>query len=311
MLLRFRAYLEVLSELSTSTARNVLFADMRDTLFQGDPFDPAVLPPARQSAMTPGGELPYVLFSEEGDLEHNATFREDQLDQMWARPITSTSFLLQRSGGLCQAVLQRCTAVQYILALPESTLVAKHCRASLYSTAYVSANSSDYNGNRLLRCSQYAPRMQAFCVCLERCRHSRHNQTQFQEADQCEPQIRDCFNESVVDAMIDQTVVCAGTIIGGRTALMSYLQLMSDVAHFVTKESCMEYGVDQVITCALISCEDSVHATHVMRLRVQLFLVALCLMGQHAWCSSARCAWHSAIWASLLHAQGVSSRLVA
>ena len=48
--------------------------------------------------------------------------------------------------------------------------------------------------------------------------------------------------------MIDQTVVCAGTIIGGRTALMSYLQLMSDVAHFVTKESCMAFGIDQVIT---------------------------------------------------------------
>ena len=70
----------------------------------------------------------------------------------------------------------------------------------------------------------------------------------FRRLTRCEPQIRDCFNESVVDAMIDQTVVCAGTIIGGRIALMSYLQLMSDVAHFVTKESCMAFGIDQVIT---------------------------------------------------------------
>ena len=86
VLLRFRAYLELLNSLNTSTARNILFADMRDTLFQGDPFDPAVLLPARQSAMMPSGELPYVLFTEEGDLEQNATFRDDELDLAWARP---------------------------------------------------------------------------------------------------------------------------------------------------------------------------------------------------------------------------------
>ena len=61
-------------------------------------------------------------------------------------------------------------------------------------------------------------------------------------------QLRDCFNESVVDAMLDKTVVCAGTVLGGRTALMSYIQLMSEVAHFITKESCMAFGIDQVIT---------------------------------------------------------------
>lgn len=59
-------------------------------------------------------------------------------------------------------------------------------------------------------------------------------------------QLRDCFNETVVEAMMDSTVVCAGTILGGRTPLLSYLQLMSEVAHFITKESCMAFGIDQV-----------------------------------------------------------------
>ena len=59
-------------------------------------------------------------------------------------------------------------------------------------------------------------------------------------------QIRECFNESVVEAVMDATVVCAGTILGGRNASMAYLQLMSDIAHFTAKESCMTFGVDQV-----------------------------------------------------------------
>ena len=68
----------------------------------------------------------------------------------------------------------------------------------------------------------------------------------------CEPQIRDCFNDTVVEAMMDQTVVCAGTVLGGRTALIAYMQLMSYVAHFVARDSCtMEWGIDQVHTQGL------------------------------------------------------------
>ncbi len=45
---------------------------------------------------------------------------------------------------------------------------------------------------------------------------------------------------------MESTVVCSGTIIAGRDALQSYLQLMSDVTHFIAKESCLqEFGVDQ------------------------------------------------------------------
>ena len=45
---------------------------------------------------------------------------------------------------------------------------------------------------------------------------------------------------------MDSTVVCSGTIIAGRDALLSYLQLMSHVTHFIAKESCFEqFGVDQ------------------------------------------------------------------
>ena len=59
-------------------------------------------------------------------------------------------------------------------------------------------------------------------------------------------QIRDCFNESVLESLMDATVVCAGTTMGGRDAIMAYLQLMSDIAHFLAKESCfVTFGVDQ------------------------------------------------------------------
>ena len=49
---------------------------------------------------------------------------------------------------------------------------------------------------------------------------------------------------------MDQTVVCAGTIMGGRSALASYLQLMFDVVHSITRESC-DWGFDQVFPMAL------------------------------------------------------------
>ena len=54
--------------------------DLRGTQFQGNLFNPATLPPARQTAAASGGELPYVLYLEKGDLEQNATFREDESD---------------------------------------------------------------------------------------------------------------------------------------------------------------------------------------------------------------------------------------
>lgn len=87
VLSRFRAYLEVLNGLGSTVARNVLMADVRDTLFQGDPFSPAVLPPPRESAaVRPGAALPYVLFTEEGDPSYISTMRNDTYDQAWVRP---------------------------------------------------------------------------------------------------------------------------------------------------------------------------------------------------------------------------------
>ena len=64
-LLRFSAYLELVSGLSASVARNVMLSDVRDVLFQGDPFLPAVLPAPKESSLRPGAALPYVLFTEE------------------------------------------------------------------------------------------------------------------------------------------------------------------------------------------------------------------------------------------------------
>ena len=62
---RFRGFMEVLNSPSTANARNIFMADIRDVLFQGDPFSPAVLPAPKESPLRPGAALPYVLFTEE------------------------------------------------------------------------------------------------------------------------------------------------------------------------------------------------------------------------------------------------------
>ncbi|KAK9834908.1 hypothetical protein WJX81_007882 [Elliptochloris bilobata] len=80
-LLRFRAYKEVLDALK-GAARNVLMVDLRDVLFQSDPFAADALPPSKQ-AMRPGGELPYVIFTEEGDAAHPLLIENDEYDKLW------------------------------------------------------------------------------------------------------------------------------------------------------------------------------------------------------------------------------------
>ena len=71
--------------------RNVLLADMRDTLFQGDPFSPEVLPAPKTVAARPGAELPYVLFSEEGDLTTKITIRSQPANLEWVRAPTAAA----------------------------------------------------------------------------------------------------------------------------------------------------------------------------------------------------------------------------
>ncbi|KAK9834876.1 hypothetical protein WJX81_005701 [Elliptochloris bilobata] len=83
VLLRFLAYQEMLDSLRPGSVRNILLADMRDTLFQGDPFSPEVLPAPQTAAARPGAELPYVLFSEEGDLTTRVTIRSQPANLEW------------------------------------------------------------------------------------------------------------------------------------------------------------------------------------------------------------------------------------
>ena len=52
-------------------------------------------------------------------------------------------------------------------------------------------------------------------------------------------QVEKCSNKSVLTAIADSTLVCAGAILGGRAAMRAYLALMLDVAHFIAHESCM------------------------------------------------------------------------
>ena len=63
----------------------MLLADLRDTLFQGDPFNPAVLPASQMRKSSLSGALPYVLFSEEGDLTTRITIRSLPANLEWVR----------------------------------------------------------------------------------------------------------------------------------------------------------------------------------------------------------------------------------
>ena len=82
---RFLGWLEVLSGLNAATTRNILTVDARDTLFQGDPFSQHWLPAPKESEHTPGTQLPYVLFTEEGDTVEPALMRNDPWDLAWVR----------------------------------------------------------------------------------------------------------------------------------------------------------------------------------------------------------------------------------
>ena len=225
VLSRFRASLEVLA---AAAARNVLMADVRDTLFQGDPFALSVLPAPRESAHEPGAALPYVLFTEEGDSVNPSTIRSDPYDQAWVR-----------SASRVCAGLRDAMASALPLALCES-----HAHVGVLRKRGQAAGKGD-----------------------KRCRPDvAARETGMQVSTLCDGgQIRDCFNESVVEAVLDATVVCAGTILGGRNASMAYLQLMSDIAHFTAKESCLTSGVDPVhlalwlcprypIICSVVYC---------------------------------------------------------
>lgn len=56
---------------------------MRNTLFQGDPFDPDFLPMARKSTPPPEAALPYVLFSEEGGTKNPVTINSQPANLEW------------------------------------------------------------------------------------------------------------------------------------------------------------------------------------------------------------------------------------
>ena len=80
------------------SVRNVLLADVRDTLFQGDPFNPDVLPVsnAGAAAQQPGEALPYVLFSEEGNLTTRVTVGSQNSNRHWVCPQPRPCPLLPR-----------------------------------------------------------------------------------------------------------------------------------------------------------------------------------------------------------------------
>ena len=226
VLLRFLGYLEILRGPGTASARNVLMTDVRDVLFQGDPFAPAVLPASRVTAHRAGDALPYVLFTEEGDYTYVSTFRNDSYDQAWVR--TPGGRLRGRGPTCCS---------------PGACVAG--CRDSSCFTAV--------RATRMLRpagARPHACRRRACALVLSPCRGSACSRVpaccHTSKAGGA-GQVRDCFNDSVVDAMLDVTVVCAGTIMGGRDATIAYLRLMSDIAHFVAKEACMAFGVDQAI----------------------------------------------------------------
>ena len=61
-------------------------------------------------------------------------------------------------------------------------------------------------------------------------------------------QLVQCFNDTVLDEIGGELVNCAGTVLGGYTAIQAYLQLMMDVGLYVAKENCLKWvGGDQAI----------------------------------------------------------------
>ena len=98
--------------------------------------------------------------------------------------------------------------------------------------------------------------------------------------------IRECFHASIVDAMMDQVVVCAGTIMGGRTALTSYLQLMFNVAHFITKDSC-DWGFDQVTLKGPGTSQSNMVHCILCVCMMCLFRLHCAMRASKLWCSSA------------------------
>ena len=54
-----------------------------------------------------------------------------------------------------------------------------------------------------------------------------------------------CFNKSVLEVVKKKPVLNVGSMLGGYNATLAYLQLMADVALFIAKEDCMQYGIDQ------------------------------------------------------------------
>ena len=59
-------------------------------------------------------------------------------------------------------------------------------------------------------------------------------------------QVEACFNHSVLQAMVGSRVACSGALLGGGAAVLTYLQLLFDVANFSNRPGCLATGgVDQ------------------------------------------------------------------
>ena len=79
---------------------------MRDTLFQGDPFTPRSLPTPQTAAARPGAELPYVLFSEEGDPATEMGADSQAANLEWVRINTAAACWAMRAKGMHKASRQ-------------------------------------------------------------------------------------------------------------------------------------------------------------------------------------------------------------
>ena len=64
---------------------------MRDILFQGDPFSPRALPALQDAAARPGAELPYVLFTGEGDAATKLGADSQAANLEWVRINTAAA----------------------------------------------------------------------------------------------------------------------------------------------------------------------------------------------------------------------------
>ncbi|KAK9827985.1 hypothetical protein WJX81_005234 [Elliptochloris bilobata] len=102
---RFRAAHFILNDLRAASIQNVLLLDLRDTIFQGNPF--GSMPGFDGSSPDHGLASSYVLFTQEGDSDHNVTIGGNPFNSLWVEKCFNDSVLqaISDSNVVCSGTV--------------------------------------------------------------------------------------------------------------------------------------------------------------------------------------------------------------